>query len=114
MYGSSSVSKLPLPFACLTNWQGGSGRAYVTVGTTVEEFVLDDAGIYILVAKGRAAWVGTAQNLIEDHVSRTKFQASVNTASTALRVNKPSDEIAQMSLICDLETGHEVAELNAA
>lgn len=114
MTGRLLRSHFSKTFSQLINWQGGSGRAYATVGEAVDQFVLDDAGIYILVVAGRAAWVGTAQNLIEDHVSRTKFRTSILNASIALRVSNPADETERMCLTFDLETGHQIAELTAA
>ena len=95
-------------------WQGGSGHAYATKQVAVEHFVLSDYHIYLLVNAGRAIWVGTARDLIDDQISRSQFRRAISKATSAFEIDLPRDEHQRLFLLGDLETGHPAQRLSAA
>ncbi len=108
----------PSPKTRTTNdtlvWQGGSGSTYAVKPVSVEHFVLGDFHIYLLVNAGRAIWVGTARDLIDDQISRSQFRRAISKATSAYELDMPRDEHQRLFLLTDLETGHPAQRLSAA
>ncbi len=109
---------IPSPNTCTAGetmvWQGGSGNTYLVKPVSVEHFILSDSHIYLLVNAGRAIWVGTARNLIDDQISRSRFRRAIAKATSAFEFAMPCDEHQRLLLLADLETGHPMQQLSAA
>ncbi len=90
----------------LANWHGGSGNYYHINQVELDDFILDEANIYILVYNSRTVWVGSARDLIEDSISRAQFRQALKVASAAFETPAPRFENHRISLISDLLSGH--------
>ncbi len=87
-------------------WLGGAGSRYLSTQLMVDDFVLADGSIYILLKCESALWVGTARDLIDDQVSRSRFRSAIAHASDVLQLPAPDNELERMWLIADLQAGH--------
>lgn len=87
------------------SWRGQSGRTYDMVRERLDNFTFDERGLYVLLADGKACWVGTAGDVIGDEVSRARFRAAVQVASSVLRTARPSDAVSIMTTMWDIEGG---------
>lgn len=88
------------------SWRGRSGRTYDMVSERLDDFVLKDHDLYLIAEGGRACWIGTAGDLIEDQSSRARFRAAVKTASAVLRLPHLPDAVERMATAWDMEGGH--------
>ncbi|HTJ56747.1 MAG TPA: hypothetical protein VL418_04175 [Devosiaceae bacterium] len=102
------------PVARATNWRGRSGRFYALDTVALDRFVLNDSGMYLLAAGGLVLWVGTADEVVNDAATRTRFRAALDEAEIAFRIAAPEHEIERMTLAWDLEGAEPVLGLNLA
>ncbi len=92
-------------FKGLVNWQGYSGRNYPLSKEHLEDFVLLEQNIYIIVAKELACWVGTADDLVNNEVSRSRFREAIKIADCVFCFKDNSDEMSKLSIVWDIEGG---------
>ena len=59
-------------------------------------------------------WVGTAQDVINDAPSRSRFRLALETADLAFTVKEVAADLALMTLVWDLEGAEPVSGLSAA
>ncbi len=90
----------------LENWQGGTGKCYQIKEIGLKDFVLSDTSIYLLVLNSRAVWIGGANDLIEDSVSRAQFRQAIKLATAAYKIPCPRHDYQRVGLIADLLAGH--------
>lgn len=95
------------------NWKGKSGRAYALLAEKFENFALNDGNLYVVASGSLVLWVGSAHDVINDQQSRARFRLAMDCADRVFRLASPTDEVARMTVIWDLE-GAEPATLSAA
>jgi len=96
-----------------TNWRGRSGRFYALEPLALERFGLTGSGLYLLTAADRVLWVGTADEVIAEALTRARFRVALGAADAAFRMDAPAGEIERMTIAWDLE-GAEPAGLRLA
>jgi hypothetical protein len=96
------------------NWRGRSGRFYALTPERLDAFGLANGGLYLLALGGNVLWVGTAQDVINDAQSRSRFRLALETADRAFTVEADADDLARMTLVWDLEGAEPVSGLSAA
>ncbi len=94
-----------LAFEGLVNWQGYSGRNYPLSKERLEDFVLLEQNIYIIVAKELTCWVGTANDLVNNELSRSRFREAIKIADCVFCFKDNSDEMSRMNIAWDIEGG---------
>jgi len=87
-------------------WRGRSGRSYALREEQLENFVLEGSDLYVIAEGNTPRWIGTAEDLIEDQVSRARFRAAVKVASTVLRLPNAGNDVERMTAVWDIEGGH--------
>jgi hypothetical protein len=97
-----------------TLWTGRSGRRYVLTAVDLEGFALRDGQLYALASGGTIRWAGISDDLITDHVSRTRFRTALSNGATIMSLPAPADELARMTLVWDLEGTNARPNLSAA
>lgn len=102
-------------FARVSAWRGRSGRVYALTPEAVAEFFLSPEKLYLLARGSLALWVGGADDLVADSVSRARFRLALDCADRAYRLEGVGgDDIARMTTIWDLEGGEPELSLSAA
>lgn len=96
------------------NWRGRSGRFYALVAERLDSFVLDTDRLYLLARGGVPMWVGTANDVINDAPSRSRFRLALAAADRAFIVESDEDELSRLTTIWDLEGAEPVTGLSAA
>ena len=90
---------------CFASWRGASGRNYELLKQRLEDFSLLGDDIYILVANNKACWVGSANDLVTNGVSRSHFRAALKIAKQVYSFKDNSDGLAKMNIVWDIEAG---------
>lgn len=96
------------------NWRGRSGRVYMLLQERIESFALLGAGLYLLARGSVPLWVGSADDVIQDAQSRSRFRLALEAADRAFAVDAEGDELSRMTVVWDLEGAEPVAGLSAA
>lgn len=96
------------------NWRGRSGRIYALLSERMESFALLGAGLYLLARGSVPLWVGSAEDVIHDAPSRSRFRLALEAADRAFAVEAEGDELSRMTIVWDLEGAEPVAGLSAA
>ncbi len=96
------------------NWRGRSGRFYALTPERLESFALDTASLYLLARGGVPMWVGSADDVIHDAQSRSRFRLALEAADRAFTVEAADDELSRMTVVWDLEGAEPVTGLSAA
>ncbi len=86
-------------------WQGASGRIYEFTKQNLEDFTLLGKDIYVLIANDRPVWVGNANDLINDEISRASFKKATGSADCVFYYRDNSDELTKMGIINDIKNG---------
>jgi hypothetical protein len=95
-------------------WRGRSGRLYDMEPVSLERFILNTGELYLIALREIVLWVGSAEDLIADYQSRSRFRLAMDCADRVFRVDVAADEVERATIIWDLEGGEPQAELNAA
>ncbi|MBJ3786256.1 hypothetical protein [Devosia sediminis] len=84
----------------LAHWIGQSGRDYALSVESLESFAMAEAALYVIAKGGNVLWVGSADDLVADPMSRTRFRLALDCASHVFRFDAADDRLAT---IWDLE-----------
>jgi hypothetical protein len=106
------VAGLALPRA--VNWRGRSGRFYALAPERLDSFVLSPEGLHLLALGSTPMWVGSADDVIHDPQSRSRFRLALEAADRAFAVEASPDELSRMTVVWDLEGAEPVTGLSAA
>jgi hypothetical protein len=96
------------------NWRGRSGRFYALTPERFDSFALTTAGLYLLARGTMPVWVGSADDVINDAQSRSRFRLALEAADRAFLVDAEADELSRMTTVWDLEGAEPVSGLSAA
>jgi hypothetical protein len=96
------------------SWRGRSGRAYALKSESLDRFALIDDALYLIAKGNLVLWVGSSDDLVADHMSRTRFRLALDCADRIYRVDETEDEATRLATIWDLEGAEPAAELSAA
>lgn len=87
----------------LVSWRGRSGAIYALALESLEDFAMGRDALYLLARGDEPLWVGTAEDLVGDVSSRTRFRKAM-ALSTAVFSLVPAPEAGlRLSTIFDLE-----------
>ena len=96
------------------NWRGRSGRFYALTTERLDSFALTTADLYMLARGGVPMWVGSADDVINDPQSRSRFRLALEASDRAFVVESGADELSRMTVVWDLEGAEPVSGLSAA
>ena len=96
------------------NWRGRSGRFYALTPERFDSFALSTDGLYLLARGTLPMWVGSADDIIHDASSRSRFRLALEAADRAFTVEAGGDEVSLMTTVWDLEGAEPVTGLSAA
>ena len=96
------------------NWRGRSGRFYALAPERFDTFALTTSGLYLLARGTIPVWVGSADDVINDAQSRSRFRLALEAADRAFLVAGDGDELSRMTIVWDLEGAEPVTGLSAA
>ena len=96
------------------NWRGRSGRFYALTPERLDTFVLSTDALYLLARGTVPMWVGSAQDVIGDAQSRSRFRLALEAADRAFLVDTEGDDLSRMTTVWDLEGAEPVSGLSAA
>lgn len=103
-----------LALSRLVNWRGRSGRYYALTPERLDSFALDTRSLYLLARGNVPMWVGTADDVIHDAASRSRFRLALEAADRAFTVEAEDDDLTRMTVVWDLEGAEPVTGLSAA
>ena len=95
-------------------WRGRSGRLYDMEPISLDRFILNTGELYLVALREIVLWVGSAEDLIADYQSRSRFRLAMDCADRVFRVDVTADEVERATIGWDLEGGEPQAELSAA
>lgn len=95
-------------------WRGRSGRLYDMEPVSLDRFILNTGELYLIALREIVLWVGSAEDLIADYQSRSRFRLAMDCADRVFRVDVTADEVERATIGWDLEGGEPQAELSAA
>jgi len=96
------------------SWRGRSGRLYGMEPISLERFILNTGELYLVALREIVLWVGSAEDLISDYQSRSRFRLAMDCADRVFRVDVTADEVERATMGWDLEGGEPLAELSAS
>lgn len=96
------------------NWRGRSGRYYALNPERLDTLSLTTSGLYMLARGTVPVWVGSADDVINDAQSRSRFRLALEAADRAFLVDAAADELSRMTTVWDLEGAEPVTGLSAA
>lgn len=96
------------------NWRGRSGRFYALTPERLDSFALTSSGLHLLARGGVPMWVGSANDVINDAQSRSRFRLALEASDRAFLVETSGDELARATTVWDLEGAEPVTGLSAA
>lgn len=96
------------------NWRGRSGRFYALTPERLDTFALTSDGLHLLARGAVPVWVGSADDVINDAQSRSRFRLALEAADRAFLVDAEADELRRMTTIWDLEGAEPISGLSAA
>lgn len=97
-----------------SHWHGRSGRDYELVGEPVESFAMSGGALHVLAKGSHILWVGSADDLVNDPVSRSRFRLAIESADRAFRLFGDGAEADRFATIWDLEGASPVSSAQAA
>jgi hypothetical protein len=95
-------------------WRGRSGRHYGMEPVSLDRFILNTGELYLVALREIVLWVGSAEDLIADYQSRSRFRLAMDCADRVLRIDVVTDEVERATIIWDLEGGEPLAEISAS
>ena len=96
------------------NWRGRSGRFYALEAERLDDFAFSGDELYLIALGHHVLWVGSAFDLVNDHVSRARFRLAMDCADRVFHVDAGTDEVERMTIVWDLEGAEPVVGLSAA
>lgn len=108
---SSKVQALPLR---QVNWRGRSGRFYPLAPLRLHDFSLRPGELYLVALGNHVLWAGSADDLIHDSASRSRFRLALDCADRAFLVGSSADPVERLTTIWDLEGAEPVTGVVAA
>ena len=111
-FAERRISAHPLPRQ--VNWRGRSGRFYALTPERLDSFALATDGLYLLARGTLPMWVGSADDVIHDPQSRSRFRLALEAADRAFAVEAEGDDLSRMTVVWDLEGAEPVSGLSAA
>lgn len=96
------------------NWRGRSGRFYAVTAERLDSFDLMIPGLHMLARGTVPMWVGSADDVINDPQSRSRFRLALEASDRAFLVDAEGDELSRMTTVWDLEGAEPVTGLSAA
>ncbi|HEY4199026.1 MAG TPA: hypothetical protein VGM83_00550 [Devosiaceae bacterium] len=114
MVSSSSQIRNVTPYARIVRWRGKSGRAYPLTSEKFDDFALHSGELYVVANGDMVLWVGSDADIINDQSSRARFRLAIDCADRVFSLDAPSDEVARMTLVWDLEGAEPLNGLSAA
>jgi hypothetical protein len=103
-----------LPVPRPVNWRGRSGRGYDLQAEPIDAFALESGTLHLVALGNLVLWVGSADDVIQDAVSRARFRLALDCGDRVFRVHVGPTEGERMTAIWDLEGAEPVPELQAA
>lgn len=103
----------PAPYQA-PSWRGRSGRLYGMEPISLERFVLNTGELYLVALRELVLWVGSAEDLIADYQSRSRFRLALDCADRVFRVDVIADEVERATMVWDLEGGEPQVEISAS
>lgn len=104
----------PLVMHQMLSWRGRSGRHYGMEPISLERFILQTGELYLVALREIVLWAGSADDLISDYQSRSRFRLAMDCADRVFRVDVVTDEVERATVIWDLEGGEPEAEISAS
>jgi hypothetical protein len=104
----------PLAMHQTLSWRGRSGALYGMEPISLDRFILNTGELYLVALREIVLWVGSADDLISDHQSRSRFRLAMDCADRVFRVEVVTDEVERATVIWDLEGGEPEAEISAS
>ncbi len=86
-----------------SSWHGRSGDVYALEVIPLDLLELDMEHLVVLAEDGLVVWVGSARDVIENHLSRERLRLAMRRGAKAFRTEAPADELARLTLAWDLE-----------
>jgi hypothetical protein len=96
------------------SWRGRSGRLYGMEPISFERFILNSGELYLVALREIVLWIGSAEDLISDYQSRSRFRLAMDCADRVFRVDVTTDVVERATVVWDLEGGEPLAELSAS
>jgi hypothetical protein len=93
-------------------WRGRSGRLYGMEPISLERFILNTGELYLVALREIVLWVGSAEDLISDYQSRSRFRLAMDCADRVFRVDVT--EVEHATVGWDLEGGEPEVEVAAS
>jgi hypothetical protein len=81
-------------------WQGRSGRRYELLAENLERFSMRPTDLYLIAKGSLPLWVGSAEDLVADPMSRASCRLALDCATQVLRMAAPENRLVA---IWDLE-----------
>lgn len=100
--------------ACVVTWMGRSGRLYEVAGENLDQFRMTPSDLYLIAKGGNVLWVGSANDLVGDPLSRARFRLALDCADRVFRLVAPGAESERLGIIWDLEGAEPIQGLSAA
>jgi hypothetical protein len=97
-----------------SHWHGRSGRDYELVGEPIDSFAMSGALLYVLAKGSHILWVGSADDLVTDPASRSRFRLAMNCADRAFRLSGDGPDADRFATIWDLEGASPASAVQAA
>ena len=95
-------------------WRGRSGRHYGLEPVSLDRFVLNTGELYLVALREIVLWVGSAEDLIADYQSRSRFRLAMDCADRVFRIDVVADDVQRATIVWDLEGGEPDAEISAS
>ena len=84
-------------------WRGRSGRSYALTPLPLARFTLEPGGLFLVAKGGHALWVGSAEDVIADQASRSRFRLALGCADRAFRIETGTADDERLTTVWDLE-----------
>lgn len=104
----------PSSFPRTANWYGRSGRGYGLITENLDRFSLRDSELYLIAKGSLVLWVGSAGELVNDPLSRSRFRLALTCADRVYRLVASGTDLERASVIWDLEGAAPETSRNAA
>ena len=96
------------------NWLGRSGQLYPLMPVSLAELSLSDDELTLLVRQGKVLWVGSAEDVVGDPQSRTRFRWALEAADAAFSLAAEPGTVERLILRWDLEEAEPVSGVRVA
>lgn len=101
-------------YARPVNWRGRSGRYYALAPVDFTTFAFSGNELYLVALGSHVLWAGSANDIVEDSVSRARFRLAMECGDRVFHVESETDAVERMTILWDLEGAEPVTGLSAA